>query len=406
MKRYLVLLVICISLLLSACSEDNTNRIPSNQFSGSSSDENSLLEKTVVYTPSQPLTMEETIEQFFEQQYNAYADLQYIDISYLLDMNQVRLRNSLIWLETLIQRRSLIEEHQLAFVETAKYPYKITYDNEPRDQRMEFWTRRGLINEDEVIVHFTITGEKGQAYPPLMAVNSQHTMRLNEIDGVWKITFHYFPGATRRFHQNNSLILPSEEEMLADLMEEFRASPDNSSARTPLQSNTSTYDGVRAAQYAKKYSESRNPAFYDIEDWLGNCANFISQSLLAGLGTGELTDIQRENMTSQWYAGEGGGSPAWENVEYFWEYATESQGIQDQGLHGEVVETISELELGGIVQVRTGKTGRNDENFNHSLILVDSSTLLLAQNSPDCFVYYSDLVNVDARFFNPRGLNK
>lgn len=402
MERLLVLSLLCISLLLTACSMNNTDSMLPGESPEPPSKENSALQETAVYTPNHLLTMEETIEQFFEQQYNAYINLQYIDISYLLDMNQARLRNSLVWMETLIQRRKLIEQHQLGYVETTKYPYSITYEDSPRDQRMDFWSRRGLVNEDEITVHFTITGEKGRGYTPFMAVNAQHTMRLKEIDGVWKITFHYFPGSTRRFHQNNTLYIPSEEEMLADLMEEFRVAPDSSSPGTTQATNTSTYDGSRAAEYAKMFTESRNPAFYDIEDWLGNCANFISQCLLYGLGTDEQTDIQRENMTPQWYAGEGGGSPAWENVEYFWDYVTESQGAQEQGINGEVVDTISQLELGGIIQVRTGQMGRNDEKYNHSLILVDRSTLLLAQNSPDCFVYYSDLVNVDTRFFNPQ----
>ncbi len=399
MKRFLFILLLSITLLLSACSADSVNRTPSDESPKPPFQGSPAIGETVVYTPAHPLTMEETIEQFFEQQYMAYTGLQYIDISYLLDMDQARLRNSLVWLETLIQRRALIKQHQLSYVETTKYPYTITYDKEPRDQRMDFWSRRGLVNEDEVIVHFTITGEKGRGYSPFMAVNSQHTMRLRETNGVWKITFHYFPGATRRFHQNNNLVLLTKEEMLTDLQEEFRGFSASASSpkATPLANGS--YDGARAAEYAKTFTESRNPAYYSIEDWLGNCANFISQSVLYGLGTGEQTGIQRENMTSQWYAGEGGGSPAWENVEYFWDYATSSQG---QGINGEVVDSISQLELGGILQVRTGKTGRNDENFNHSLILVDSSTQLLAQNSPDCFVYYSDLVNVDARFFNPR----
>lgn len=399
MKRVLALLFLCIFLLLPACSEDDIDRTPSSESPGAPA-----IGENMIYTPDHPLTMEETIEQFFVQQYNAYANLQYIDISYLLDMDQARLRNSLIWMETLIQRRRLIEEHQLCYVETAKFPYSITYEEEPRDQRMDFWSGRGLIDEDAVTVHFTIAGEKGRGYSPFMAVNAQHTMRLKEIDGVWKITFHYFPGSTRRFHQSNILVLSSEEEMLTDLMEEFRIPTDTSSLSTTQPATASTYDGVRAAEYAKIYTESRNPAFYDIEDWLGNCANFVSQCLLYGLETGDQTNIQREKMTSQWYAGEGGGSPAWENVEYFWDYATASTGGQEQGIHGEVVDTISQLELGGVIQLRTGRMRDNDERFNHSLILVDSSTLLLAQNSPDCFVYYSDLVNVDTRFFNPQGI--
>nr|WP_207650053.1 amidase domain-containing protein [Desulfosporosinus lacus] len=112
----------------------------------------------------------------------------------------------------------------------------------------------------------------------------------------------------------------------------------------------------------------------------------------------------RENMSSQWYAGPGGGSPEWENVEAFWDYATKPRDPQQSGVHGEIVETIFGLDIGGIVQTRSGRFDNTDERYSHNLLLVEKSTLLLAQNTPDCFVYYSDLADVDNRFFNPRYL--
>ena len=167
-----IILLFCMLLFLSACSPGNTDRSPSGEPLIAYSDENqAVVEINNVYIPAQPLTMEETIQQFFEQQYNAYTGLQYIDITYLLDMNQSRNHNPLIWLENLIQRRRLISQNQLCYVETSKYPYSITYEEKAKDGRMEFWSSRGLLNEGEVIVHFTITGEKERAYPPFLAMN-------------------------------------------------------------------------------------------------------------------------------------------------------------------------------------------------------------------------------------------
>jgi hypothetical protein len=358
-----------------------------------------------VYKPDHLLTMEETIQQFFEQQYTAYTSLKYIDISDLLDLEQSRNRNSLVWLQNLIQRRSLLAQAQLCYVETNRYPYSITYQDQAEDDRMDFWRNRG-IPADEVTVHFTITGEKGRAYPPFLAVNGQHTMRLKQVGGVWKITFHYYPGSSR-LRTKTPLVLLPEDEMLADLKEEFKVLPLLTPANAPeavpnIPANALPYNGSLAVEYARTYTESPNPAFYDIGDWSGNCANFTSQSLWYGFGTGKQANIaRRENMTSQWYAGQGGGSPAWENVEAFWDYVTSSRTPQASGLHGEITKSILGLETGGIVQTRSGRFRNSNENYNHNLLLIDKSTLLLAQNTPDSFIYYSDLADVDARYFNP-----
>lgn len=401
-----LILLLCMSLFFAACSTGGADHLPSGESPEPPSEESRMVKEPPVYIPDHPLTREETIEEFFAQQYNAYTNLQYIDISYLLDMDQTRNYNPLIWLEILIQRRRLIAQHQLCYVETTKYPYSITYEEEASDGRMEFWRNRGIHNEDEVMVHFTITGEKERAYPPFLAMNGQHTMRLKQIDGVWKITFHYYPGSSR-FRQNTPLVLPSEEEMLEDLREEFQAfSSGTPDGEASLPDNASPYNGVRAVQYGKTYiGGTRNPAFYDIGDFMGNCSNFISQCLWYGFGSDDRPDIaRRENMTSQWYAGQGGGSPAWESVERFWNYAAASRDPREQGLHGEVVETVFHLDPGGIIQTRPGRFRNTNEQYSHSLLLVDPSTLLLAQNSPDSFVYYSDLANADTRFFNPRYL--
>lgn len=396
MKRLMVLVLLLFSLFLSACTPNDNSRIPMNETQSPAVEEEPSIAETLIYTPSHSLTIEETIYQYFEQQYEAYINLQYIDFTSLLDMSEARNRNSVVWLKTLIQRRRLIEENGFAYIETVKFPYEILYEKEPRDERMDFWNRRGLIEKDEVIVHFTIKGQKGRVYPPLMAVNAQHTMRFKKIDDRWKITFHYFTGSTRRFHHSTTLVLPSKDEMLNNLKEEFKVSSSATSIpKTALPPNASGYNGRRAAEYAKTYSESRNPDFYSISDWSGNCSNFTSQSLWYGFG---------KNMTSEWFAGQGGGSPAWENVEQFWDYVTTPNNPHDQGLHGEVANKISQLHTGDIIQIRTGSFRENDDKYNHSLILVDDSKLILAQNSPDCLVYYSDLVNVETRFFKPRYL--
>lgn len=237
----------------------------------------------------------------------------------------------------------------------------------------------------------------------MMAVNAEHSMRLKKQDGKWRITFHYFPGSRRKFTGSGTGILPSAGEMLRELEEEF-SDPGGDIGEAPAPEGALAYDGGLAAEYAVRFTEAPNDAFYHIGDWMGNCANFTSQCIWYGFRG---ADGQSDSMTSAWYAGTGGGSPAWENVRSFWSFA-----VEGGALSGRVPESAAGLKQGDLIQtspVRLGLPDSGDEDdeddeerqFNHSLVVVDEETLLLGQNSPGCFVYYSDLVNVETRIFRP-----
>ena len=62
------------------------------------------------------------------------------------------------------------------------------------------------------------------------------------------------------------------------------------------------------------------------------------------------------------------------------------------------------VETGDIVNIGSYAC-EEEEKYTHALIVADSEKLMLAQNSPACFVYYSDLVNNYARFIRPVSLD-
>ncbi len=350
-------------------------------------------------------TPREVIEQFLDLQYRAYTGLKQADYSRLMDMSQIRNRNEAAWLDTLILRRKLIAENRFCYVETRHFPYTIHFDRDANDERMEFWETEASAGSAETVVHFTITGEKGRAYPPFFAVNAQHTMKLKQTSEGWVITFHYYPGSERKFGRGSQLEPPSKQDLLKSLRNEFR----KETARVDVQqtdppAGSIPYNGRQAVRYAKAYAETPNPAFYRISDWMGNCSNFTSQCIWYGFsGEGQDAVERRDGMTGEWFAGSGGGSPAWENVEHFWTYVSEET---EHGLKGTVADTVLQLKPGGLVQMCANGYGDPEAVYNHSLLLIDQPTLMLAQNTPGCFVYYSDLANTELRFWNPKYLTE
>jgi len=97
-----------------------------------------------------------------------------------------------------------------------------------------------------------------------------------------------------------------------------------------------------------------------------------------------------------WYAGPGGGSRNWENVEAFWSYMTSYKSIDTPGPRVVVVDSINSLDNGGIMQIDFSNDGR----FDHTVILVDKVTLKFAQHTPNIYRYYQEYTGAK-RFFNP-----
>ncbi len=326
-------------------------------------------------------------------------------MSAITDVSRRGIKNAGVWLQTLILRRRLITEQNYCYVSTEQLPYTVTFEEEPEDDRMRRWqtgSSSGIGADDSaVFLHLRVTGQDGACYPPMLALGAQHTFVLFETNGVWKIVFHYYPGSIRRFELGQALTLVDEEQMRDALEKEF-ASQANTEVPTPPV-GAAIYNGVRAAAYARTHMAEKNRGFYDIGDWMGNCQNFISQCVWSGFsGGGQARIAAYDNMTGSWFAGGGGGSPAWENVGHFWGYVTRERSPSSAGLHGSVLTGALQLTEGDIVQLCSQLPEEGaEEEYHHSLVVVDKDTLMLAQNSPDCFVYYSDLVNTNTRYFRP-----
>ena len=362
--------------------------------------EEEIIEKPteIEYVAPQSKTPEMAVINYFDALYDSYLAMLPIDISPVIDLDFEMMGNVQNWNTLLAMRRSIIAENDYCYVETESFPYTIDYINkkELNDQRMDY-VRMSDFGEGAVALHFVIKGVEGKAYPPIFAVNSQHSMVLTFEEGTYKIAYHYFPGSEGKFQNDLPVNLMEKEEMETLLKQEFRQKAE---PEVPFSEHERIYNGNAAAGYATEYCEEQNSAFHFVGDWYGNCMNFASQCIWSGFKTDSETPKGYGGMTKNWYCGKTGGTLIWSSVSRFYEWTT-SENCRMQ-VHK--FRDINKVKNGDLVHIGSYAC-EEEEKYTHALIVADSEKLMLAQNSPACFVYYSDLVNNYARFIRPVSLD-
>ncbi len=343
-------------------------------------------------------TPEELLEIYLETLYESYIAMLPVDISPIIDLDFEIMANVQNWNNALAMRRNIIYEKGYCYVEGEKLPYEIEYitKKDLNDQRMGYVNLKNY-GKEAAVLHFVINGEDGRAYPPIFAVNSQHTVIMTKEEGEYKIAYHYFPGSEGKFENDLPVTVPEREEMEELLFLEFKGGT-KPTPKYPKYDRE--YDEEEAVAYALAYCEKQNPAFHFVGDWYGNCMNFTSQCIWSGFREEDETAKNFGGMTKAWYCGKAGGTLVWSSVSKFWGW------IQNPKckLETSCFTKVSELQEGDIVNIGSYLC-EIPQKYTHALLVVDEEKLMLAQNSPACFVYYSDLVNNYSRFIRPISLD-
>ena len=137
------------------------------------------------------------------------------------------------------------------------------------------------------------------------------------------------------------------------------------------------YNRNLAVSYARKWAFSRNPAYYDFDGIGGDCTNFASQCLYAGV------DVMNYTPDLGWYyRSPTDRSAGWTGVEYFYNFliANAQTGVgTGVGPFAKLVG-ISELQIGDFIQL-----GRETGDFYHTLLVVgfNGNIPLVATHSYD-----------------------
>lgn len=340
---------------------------------------------------------EAVAEAYFSALYDSYIAMLPVDITPIIDLEYDMMQNVINWNSLLSMRRRLIAENGYCYVETERFDYEIEYikQSDLDDERM-YYVDLSDYGKNAAVIHFVIKGDKGKAYPPIFAVNSQHSMILTEENGQYKIAYHYFPGSEGKFQNDLQVKLLTEKEMSALLEEEFRSGFE---LKTEEPIYDRSYNAQAAVAYALQYCEQPNPDFYFVGDWYGNCMNFASQCVWSGFRQEGESPTDYAGMNYDWYCGKGGGTLVWTSVSRFWNW---SQG-KDSKMQTTVFYEVNQAKAGDIVNIGSYACETEDK-YTHALFLVDEEKLILAQNSPANFIYYSDLVNNYAKFIRPVSL--
>ena len=343
-------------------------------------------------------TPEMAVINYFDALYDSYIAMLPVDISPAIDTDSEMMRNVQNWNTLLAMRRSIISEKGYCFVETERFPFTIDYfpKSELDDQRMDY-VRLSDFGEGAAVLHFVVRGLEGKAYPPIFAPNSQHTMILTFEEGIYKIAYHYFPGSEGKFQNDLPVTLMEREEMEELIAKEFSA---KNEPEFPEPEFERIYNPEKAAEYALHFCENQNPDFFFVGDWYGNCMNFASQCIWSGFRTEGDSPKNYGSMTKNWYMDKNGGSLIWSSVSRFWNW-TEQEYCRMQ-IH--TFFDIAKVKKGDLVHIGS-YVCETEEKYTHALFVADEEKMILAQNSPACFVYYSDLVNNYARFIRPVSLD-
>ncbi len=140
------------------------------------------------------------------------------------------------------------------------------------------------------------------------------------------------------------------------------------------------YNRQAALLYARQWAYRRNPAYYDFEELGGDCTNFVSQCLYAGVGVMNYTPDY-----GWYYISLSDRSPSWTGVEFLYNFLVNNRSV---GPYGHRVSSRM-VQAGDVVQL-----GRADGSFYHSLLIIATRPqILVAAHTNDTYARRLDSYN-------------
>lgn len=130
------------------------------------------------------------------------------------------------------------------------------------------------------------------------------------------------------------------------------------------------YNREKAVKYAQSWALLRNPEYYNFDYLGGDCTNFVSQCIYAGLPEMNYSEL------GWYYFSANIKSPSWTGVNYLFDFLVSNNA---EGPRGRLINE-NELDIGDIIQLSF------DNNiFGHTLIVSETKneTILVCAHTID-----------------------
>lgn len=132
------------------------------------------------------------------------------------------------------------------------------------------------------------------------------------------------------------------------------------------------YNRESASAYASIWAYSRNPKYYDFSNLGGDCTNFISQCIFAGINVMNYTP-----NTGWFYISSSNRTASWTSAEFLGKFLISNNGTGPMG----TLVAKSEIEIGDIVQLSFA-----NNLFTHSLFVVSTyPEITIATHTNDAY---------------------
>ena len=196
-------------------------------------------------------------------------------------------------------------------------------------------------------------------------------------------------------------LLSQEMESMTNVVAEL--APADADLARPVESlsGSFSYKASNGAEYARRFGSSGTPGSWFYTATNNDCTNFVSQSVWAAYGgyVPGKDSSSKQNIANKvrmvpnvWQAGTGGGTPNWESVDRFWNYAVSSKsagpkatGYNNNATYGKLSAT--SIRVGDVLQLR--RSSRTDKPYEHSVYVS-----LVLQGPPNKGQTYWDLIYV------------
>ncbi|MBE6024473.1 MAG: amidase [Cellulosilyticum sp.] len=140
--------------------------------------------------------------------------------------------------------------------------------------------------------------------------------------------------------------------------------------------STVPYNREAALSYAKTWSLSRNPKYYDFSEIGGDCTNFISQCIYAGCHT-----MNPTQYVGWYYYNVNNRSASWTGVPFFYKFMINNKGV---GPYMVEVPSPADLLPGDVIQF-----ANPGQDWHHNLLVLQTGPryedVLIATHTNDAY---------------------